>query len=158
MIETRAYRGDDRADFLSLYRACLRHYRIPAATPDEEERVCGLLDAGRHMSCLMAYDQGRPAGFATWALTFPAGAGIALYMKEVFVAHAARGNGVGKALLAGLIAIAEAENCVRFDWQTDASNQASQAFYDAIGAPAYDKKTYRIMASDFHTFAQRLRD
>ena len=156
MIETRSFTAGDRDDFLSLYRDCLRHYGIPPATPAQEARVLELLASGRHMSCLMAYDGNRPAGFATWALTLPAGAGVALYMKEIFVSRTARGKGAGRALLAGLLGIAQAEGCARFDWQTDGDNQNAQAFYAGIGAPNKDKKTYRIMAAEFQEFTRRL--
>lgn len=156
MIETRAYDAGQSAAFLTLYRACLDHYEISPATPEEEARVLSLLSTGRHMSCLMAYDGGTPVGFATWALTFPAGTGVALYMKEIFVDHAAQGNGVGRALLAGLAAIAENEGCTRVDWQTDGNNETAQRFYAAIGAPAKDKRSFRVMADDFADFRARL--
>jgi len=104
------------------------------------------------MSCLMAYDGGTPLGFATWGLTFPAAAGTALYMKELYVDSAARGHGVGRALLAGLLDIAHAEGCERLDWQTDGTNATSQAFYLSIKAPKYEKATFRIEASNFMTF------
>ncbi|MEL7257734.1 MAG: hypothetical protein AAFN80_07800, partial [Pseudomonadota bacterium] len=68
------YSPDQASAFLTLYRACLAHYGIPAATVVEESRVVTLLDGGRHMSCLMAYEDDTPLGFATWVLTFPAGA------------------------------------------------------------------------------------
>lgn len=156
MIHTRDYAAEDRADFRALHRACLRYYAVPAATQADEERILTLLASGRHMSCLMAYDGAEPVGFATWALTFPAGAGIALYMKEIFVTEAARGKGVGRALLAGLLSIAEAEECTRFDWQTDGNNLDAKAFYAAIGAPAKDKRSFRVMAADFSAFRKRL--
>ncbi|MEO3414478.1 GNAT family N-acetyltransferase [Roseovarius sp. CAU 1744] len=156
MIETRPYAAEDQEDFLTLYRACLRHYDIPPATAEQEERILALLASGRHMSCLLAHDGARPVGFATWALTFPAGAGVALYMKEIFVTGAARGTGAGRALLAGLLDIAQAEGCVRFDWQTDGDNKNGQAFYTAINAPEKAKKTYRIMAAEFQDFIDRL--
>ncbi|WP_306114266.1 MULTISPECIES: GNAT family N-acetyltransferase [unclassified Roseovarius] len=156
MIRTQPFTEKGRDDFLALYRDCLRHYGIAPATPEEEERILSLLASGRHMSCLMAYDGTQPAGFATWALTFPAGAGIALYMKEIFVAEAARGRGVGRALLAGLVSIAEQEGCTRFDWQTDGDNLAAQTFYAAIGAPGKDKRSFRVMAADFSAFRARL--
>ena len=156
MIRTRAFADEDREDFLILYRACLHHYGIPAASPAEEARVLSLLLAGRHMSCLMAYDGPRPVGFTTWALTFPAGAGVALYMKEIFVSDAARGMGAGRALLAGLLEIAQAENCVRVDWQTDGGNRAAQAFYAAINAPVNDKRSFRVMADAFASFRASL--
>lgn len=156
MIETRKFAAGRAADFLRLYRECLRHYKLPAATDDQENRILALLISRRHMSCLMAYDGAQPVGFATWALTFPAGTGVALYMKELFVRGKARGNGAGQALLAGLIQIAEDEGCLRFDWQTDDSNTGSQAFYAALDAPLHDKKTYRITQQDYAKFRIRL--
>ncbi len=156
MIETRPYDTGQSAAFLTLYRACLVHYNIAAATSEDEERILSLLASGRHMSCLMAFDGKVPVGFATWTLTFPAGAGLALYMKEIFVDRIARGRGVGRHLLAGLIEIAEAEGCVRFDWQTDGDNSAAQAFYASIDAPANPKISYRLTASEFRRFKTEL--
>jgi GNAT superfamily N-acetyltransferase len=156
VIQTRGYTAADAKDFLRLYRDCLRHYGIEPATPDQEARVLGILKSGRHMSCLMAYDGPSPVGFATWALTLPAAAGVALYMKEIFVRDTARGKGAGRALLAGLIQIAEDEGCHRFDWQTDGSNAGSQAFYAALDAPTHDKKSYRIAQQDYAKFRTRL--
>ena len=157
MIQTRQFAEGDRDDFLTLYRSCLAHYKIQPATREQEERVISLLSEGRHMSCLMAYDGMQPVGFATWVLTFPAGAGLALYMKEIFVDQNSRGKGAGRALLSGLLKVAATEGCVRFDWQTDGDNLGAQAFYAAIGAPAKDKKTYRVTAADFRSFDKRLR-
>ncbi|MFK7940357.1 MAG: GNAT family N-acetyltransferase [Roseovarius sp.] len=156
MIRTCQYDTGQESDFLTLYRACLAHYAIPAATPEQEARVTELLASGRHMSCLMAYEGDTPVGFATWTLTFPAGAGLALYMKELFVDGSARGAGAGRALLAGLVGIAQAEGCTRMDWQTDRSNALSQAFYTRINAPSFDKLTYRIGAAEFAGFRAAL--
>ncbi len=156
MIRTQSFAEGERDHFLTLYRDCLRHYGIPPATPAEESRILSLLGSGRHMSCLMAYDGAQPVGFATWALTFPAGAGVALYMKEIFVTDAARGRGVGRALLAGLVSIAEDEDCTRFDWQTDGDNRGARAFYAAIDAPGKDKRSFRVAAAEFAAFRKRL--
>ena len=156
MIRTRPFAQADQGDFLILYRACLDHYGISPATPEQETRILTLLASGRHMSCMMAYDGTQPTGFATWVLTFPAGAGVALYMKEIFVADSARGQGVGRALLAGLLQVAQDEGCTRFDWQTDGDNLQAQAFYAAIGAPAKDKRSFRIVDTDFEAFRSRL--
>ncbi len=155
-MQIRDYSPNQASALLRLYRVCLAHYGIPAATSEEESRVVALLDAGRHMSCLMAYEEDTPLGFATWVLTFPAGTGLALYMKEIFVLDAARGKGVGRTILSMLLDRAEAEGCTRMDWQTDGSNLVSQNFYDLVGAQKFDKITYRIPQNEFATFRQRL--
>lgn len=156
MIQTRDYTFRDNESFLIVYRACLAHYGIAPASPEQERRVTDLLNAGRHMSCVMAYEGDVPVGFATWALTVPAAAGVALYMKELFVMGAARGKGVGRTLLVGLLRRAEAEGCVRMDWQTDATNPLSQAFYANLGASKFDKLNYRIPAAEFAGFRAAL--
>lgn len=156
MIETRPYVPGNGAAFETLYHGYLDHYRLGPPDGAETAQLIAYLDAGRHMSCLMAYDGDRPVGFATWALTFPAGRGTALYMKELFVDPEARGKGVGRHLLAGLAGIAEAEGCVRLDWQTDGDNQGAQAFYQAVGAPRLEKLTYRVPAEDLAAFRRRL--
>jgi len=156
VIETRPYAPGDGAAFETLYHGYLDHYRLGPPNGAETARLIALLDDGRHMSCLMAYDGGRPVGFATWALTFPAGRGTALFMKELFVDPQARGQGVGRHLMAGLVEIAEAEGCVRFDWQTDGDNAGAQAFYESLGAPQVEKLSYRVPADTLAAFRARL--
>lgn len=63
---------------------------------------------------------------------------------------------MGRALLAGLLRVAQDEGCTRFDWQTDGNNPHSQAFYAAINAPVKDKISYRVMAEDFERFRMSL--
>lgn len=156
MIETRPYAREHAGDFEVLLQDCMAHYGIPPATDQQMARVIELLDNGRHMSCLLAFDDGQPMGFATWTLTFPAGAGVALYMKELFVSQTARGRGVGRHLLAALARIAEAEGCERMDWQTDGTNALSRAFYTSINAPRYEKHSYRVLRADLAEFRERL--
>lgn len=108
-----------------------------------------LLDQGRYLSCEIAYVSETPAAFATWALVFPAGAGMALFMKELFVAPAFQGQGVGRAMMAHLTQIAIREGCKRIDWQTDADNLGARTFYNNIGASVIDKVSYRVTASEY---------
>ncbi|MEM6480598.1 MAG: hypothetical protein AAF922_00130 [Pseudomonadota bacterium] len=106
MITTRGYTSEDEGAFLALYRECLSHYGLEPATSQQEARILLLLNSGRHMSCHIAFQGTRPLGFATWVLTFPSGTDVALYMKELFVTKAARGEGTGRAIMASLVRIA----------------------------------------------------
>ena len=156
MIRTAAYGAEDGAEFLRLYRASMEHYDCPRPEPAVEAQLLDLLARERHMSCVMAFDEGGAVGFATWGLVFPAGLGAALYLKELYVDAAARGSGAGRALLAHLVRIAEAEGCTRFDWQTDGPNLEAQRFYATLGAPVLDKVTYRVPRDGFAGFLTRL--
>lgn len=152
----REYRGEHAEAFRALYRACLAHYGIPAATRTQEDRVLALLNAERHMACHLAFRNDEALGFATWGLSFPAGAGISLVMKELFVVEHGRGFGVGKALLSALVDIAQREGCERFDWSTDGKNTSAQALYAAIHAVPYNKQAYRVPKDGFSDFQSRL--
>lgn len=156
MITTRGFEPSDAEAFLTLYRECLDFYDVPPATAEMEATLIEHLSARRHMSCELAFVDGSPAGFATWALTFPARNGMALLMKELFVADRARETGVGRALMAALLHHADHHGCVRMDWQTDGTNTGSRAFYAKLGAPEFAKISYRIPGEDFARFAKDL--
>lgn len=153
MIHVRAYSADDAPHILDLNRRLLDYYNLPAATAAEERRLIALVDCGRHLSFILAFMDDVPVGFASWVLTFPAGTGVALFMKELFVVPAFQGRGVGQALMRQLVAVARAEGCKRIDWQTDGDNAAALAFYARMGAPVIDKVSYRVPAADFDRFA-----
>ncbi|KAB7613688.1 GNAT family N-acetyltransferase [Amylibacter sp. SFDW26] len=155
-LTIRAFDEKDIDAFRTLYQECLAYYQVAAASPEQEERVISLLIAERHMACHIAFDGTIPLGFATWGLNFPAGAGISLVMKELFVSSNARGKGVGKALLSTLIDVAREEGCTRFDWATDGTNKGAQKFYAALDAPKMTKQSYRISSEKYEKFQSRL--
>ncbi|MEM8596932.1 MAG: GNAT family N-acetyltransferase [Pseudomonadota bacterium] len=150
------YHPEHAEAFRALHRACLAHYGIAPAKAAEEDRVLRLLEAERHMACHLAFRGEVALGFATWGLAFPAAAGIALVMKELFVADHGRGQGVGRALIAALLAVAEEEQCERFDWATDGTNEAAQAFYAALDAPEKPKRSFSVPKTQFQAFRQQL--
>jgi GNAT superfamily N-acetyltransferase len=83
----------------------------------------------------MAEWDGRPAGFALWFLNFSTWQGKpGIYLEDLFVRPAFRRNGIGKALLRHLAAIAVAEGWPRFVWQVLDWNTPAIEFYEAHGA------------------------
>ena len=152
------FRAEHAEAFRGLHRACLVHYALPPASKAEEERILSLLQAERHMAGHLAFRGDDPVGFATWGFAFPAGSGISLVMKELFVAEHGRRMGVGAALLSALVEVAEQEGCVRFDWATDGENAKAQAFYASVGAPEKPKKSYSLPRQNFQRFLRRTKD
>jgi GNAT superfamily N-acetyltransferase len=68
-----------------------------------------------------------------------------LYLEDLFVRPAARGHGVGKALLAWLARTALERGCGRLDWAVLDWNAPSIAFYRSLGAVAQgDWTIYRL--------------
>lgn len=157
-VTVNAFGSEHAEAFRQLHRACLAHYAIPPATQAQEDRILALLLAERHMACHLAFRDEEPVGFATWGFAFPAGPGVSLVMKELFVAEHGRRAGVGKALLSALVEIARREDCVRFDWATDGDNAVAQAFYASIDAPEKPKVNFSVPSADLDGFLRRLDD
>jgi diamine N-acetyltransferase len=83
--------------------------------------------------------KGEPAGFALWFYNFSTFRGRhGIYLEDLYVRPAARGHGLGKALLAGLARRCVAENLARLEWSVLDWNEPSIAFYKLQGAELMD--------------------
>jgi GNAT superfamily N-acetyltransferase len=83
----------------------------------------------------MAEWDGQPAGFALWFLNFSTWEGKpGIYLEDLFVRPAFRGNGIGKALLKQLASLAVKEGWTRFVWQVLDWNTPAIEFDEAHGA------------------------
>lgn len=90
---------------------------------------------------------GAPVGFALWFHNYSTWeARRGLYLEDLFVRPAARGRGVGRALLEHLAAVAVARGCGRFEWSVLDWNAPAIGFYEALGAR--EMREWRIMRVD----------
>ncbi len=105
-----------------------------------------LFGAKPQAECLIAELDGTAVGFALFFpnySTFLAKPG--LYLEDLFVRAAARGHGVGKALLAQLAKLAIERGCGRFEWSVLDWNASAIAFYESLSAKAQSEWTiYRV--------------
>jgi GNAT superfamily N-acetyltransferase len=66
-------------------------------------------------------------------------------LKELFVSAHARGQGIGRQLVAWVARYAADAGCGRMDWNVKASNHAGIAFYEGLGAVRVaDRLSYRL--------------
>ena len=85
---------------------------------------------------------GAPQGFALFFHNFSTFEGRpGVYLEDLFVRPAARGSGLGKALLSRLAAIAVERDCARLEWSVLDWNEPSIGFYKALGARMMDEWT-----------------
>ena len=85
---------------------------------------------------------GAAQGFALFFHNFSTFEGKpGIWLEDLYVRPAARGGGLGKALLAHLAALAAARGCARLEWSVLDWNAPSIAFYRALGARALDEWT-----------------
>lgn len=57
---------------------------------------------------------------------------LTCYLQDLFTDQAARGQGVGRALIEGVYAQAKAANITRVYWQTQTTNTAGRLLYDKV--------------------------
>lgn len=106
---------------------------------------------------LLAWDDGRLVGFASYSFVWPAiGLTRSLYLKELYVAGPARQRGVGRLLMQHVFDLAVQNACTRVEWTTDRDNPAAQQFYAQLGVPVRESKLfYRIEGDDLRQRALR---
>jgi ribosomal protein S18 acetylase RimI-like enzyme len=98
---------------------------------------------------LLAWNADQLVGFAAYSFLWPAvGLTRSLYLKELYVAEACRGQGIGKLLMQNLIEIAAKSACSRVEWTTDDDNPGAQAFYESLGMPRNSSKLFYRLEGD----------
>jgi GNAT superfamily N-acetyltransferase len=106
---------------------------------------------------IIASVDSEPMGFALFFhnySTFLAQRGI--YLEDLFVRPAARGKGVGYALLSELARIALERNCGRLEWAVLDWNELAIDFYKRIGArPLDDWTVFRLTGDALEQLARK---
>ncbi|WCT77172.1 GNAT family N-acetyltransferase [Novosphingobium humi] len=100
---------------------------------------------------------GAPQGFALFFHNFSTFEGRpGIYLEDLYVRPAARGSGLGKALLLHLAALAQERGCARLEWSVLDWNTPSIEFYRRMGAKPMEQWT--VMRVDGATLAQLAAD
>jgi len=85
---------------------------------------------------------GTAQGFALFFHNFSTFEGKpGIYLEDLFVSPAARGAGLGKALLTHLAALAVERGCARLEWSVLDWNAPAIGFYQKLGARLMDEWT-----------------
>lgn len=133
MPAIRALRSADRAQWESLWNGYLRFYRQHLPAEVTHATFARLLDERTAPHGLVAEDDGRLVGFvhylfhpSTWALR------DVCYLEDLFVDPAARGGGVGRALINAVYAAADRAQAASVYWMTQEFNAEGRALYDTL--------------------------
>ncbi|WP_439859015.1 GNAT family N-acetyltransferase [Pseudomonas sp. MBLB4136] len=100
---------------------------------------------------------GVAAGFALFFHNFSTFLGKpGLYLEDLYVRPAARGAGLGKALLSRLASLAVERGCGRLEWGVLDWNEPAIGFYQRLGAKPLDEWTpYRLTGAALRELAQQ---
>ena len=122
----------DEAAWRGLWSQYLAFYDVTLTPEVTAATWARLMDPASPMKMRLAVVDGVPVGFAihmhhpsTWV------AGEDCYLEDLFLAPAARGKGLGRALIDDLIALARARGWHRLYWHTDEGNANARKLYDS---------------------------
>ena len=99
---------------------------------------------------------GEPVGFAVFFPSYSTWeARPGLYLEDLFVRPAARGKGIGRALLEYLARVTLERGWARFEWRVLDWNEPSINFYRKLGAEALDDWTvFRVVGPALERLAE----
>lgn len=102
------------------------------------------------MRLLLAHDGERVAGMICWTLMHELYSGeTRVFISDVAVDRAARGRGIGAALMAEVKAWARARGAAKLTWEVWYRNDSAKAFYQQLGAVIDDEAVpYRLRLAD----------
>ena len=130
---------------LALIRELAAYEREPhAVLATEADLLRDGFGARPYFECLIAEEDGQPAGFALYFFNYSTWRGRpGIHLEDLFVRPPFRGRGIGKALLTRVAAVAVERQCGRLQWDVLDWNQPAIDFYHRLGAKFLDE--WRIM-------------
>ena len=130
---------------LTFIRALATYERAPEAViATEADLLRDGFGPNPFYYCLIAEQEGRPAGFAFYFFDYSTWLGRSgIYLEDIFVHPEFRGLGIGKALLKQVAVIAQEKGCARLKWAV--LDTPAIDFYRAMGAEFMDEwRTVRV--------------
>jgi GNAT superfamily N-acetyltransferase len=108
---------------------------------------------------VIAEADGMTVGFALFCHNYSTFLGRrGLWLEDLFVRPASRGQGIGRALLEHLAEVAVARGCGRLEWAVLDWNQPAINFYQQLGAKPMDEWTvFRVTGPAIAALARRFR-
>lgn len=132
MIIRAATPADEQA-WRGLWQGFLDYYDVNLALQVTDFTWKRLMDPASPLKARLAVQGETVLGFAihqhhpsTWVM------GDDCYLEDLFVSPDARGQGVGRALIADLQDYARAKGWQRLYWNTDETNETARRLYDSI--------------------------
>ena len=131
----------------------LRH-EVVATVESSRESIFG---SDSCTEVLIAELHGEPVGFAIYFSTystFLARQGI--YLEDIYVREAVRGQGIGKQLLSAVARVAAERQCGRLEWSVLDWNKPAIDFYESLAAEAQSEWIkYRLTGDALQALANQ---
>ena len=148
----------DAALLSQMLRQAFAFYGDTISLRDNEliDRMDRYLNAQPGYEAIIGEVESEPRGFAIFAPVFwTVDCEIALFLKEIYVLGHDRGQGLGRALMRELAALALDRGWTRVVWTVDNSNQRALKFYRSLpGARPLTKTLYMQSGDGLKRFAE----
>jgi GNAT superfamily N-acetyltransferase len=123
----------DRTQWEPLWRAYLDFYRVQWSDEVANATFARIFDPLEPVHARVAERGDELIGFtrylfqrSTWLLD------PQCYLQDLYVSEAARGRGVGRALIAAVVGAAKEAGAARVFWNTHETNAVARKLYDAV--------------------------
>ena len=142
-LAIRPARPGEAALVLAFVRELAEYEKLSHEVAATEAMIdAALFGTQPRVFCDIAEWDGAPVGFALWFPDFSTFSGrTGIYLEDLFVRPAHRGNGIGKALMANLARRCAMNGWSRLQWAVLDWNTPSIAFYKSLGAVLLDEWT-----------------
>ena len=155
-LTIRAAARDDVAAIVRLIHGLAQFEKLTHLVRVTPESLAPHLFGERPVAeALVAERAGRIVAFALFFTNFSTFLALpGLYLEDLFVEPAERGQGIGQALLEHLARLAATRGCGRFEWSVLDWNEGAIRFYQRMGATVMpDWRICRIAGPALAAFA-----
>ena len=133
-VIVRSVTNEDFAQWLPLWEGYNRFYERPVFSPEITQVTWSrFLDAYEPMYAMVAEKNGALLGLVHY-LFHRSTISVApdCYLRDLYTNEAARGHGIGRALIEGVYERAKEAGCPRVYWQTHETNLTAMKLYDKV--------------------------
>lgn len=140
---------NDVPQILQFIKALAEFEHMADQVVATEQDLTKWIFAEKKVEVIICEAQGNPVGFALYFTNFSTFIGKpGIYLEDLFVLPAYRGNGFGKLILKRLAEITVERDYGRLEWACLDWNEPSIQFYRSLGAePMNDWTVYRLSGS-----------
>ncbi len=129
----RALEPSDREAWGVLWTGYLTFYKTTLPPEQYDLTWSRFHDPAEPMYALGAFEGGQMLGLAHYLYQRTCwSAGPTCYLQDLFTVDAARGKGVGRALIEAVYAAAKIEGASRVYWQTHETNATAMVLYNKV--------------------------
>ena len=123
------------SDYAAIHKL-IKEFAIFQKTPEKVKITLEEMIAQQdYINCYVAVTEDDDViGYTSYSLVYYSWVGKSVYLDDVYVTAAFRGNQVGFRLMQTVFDIAKKEKCNRVRWQVSRWNTHAMEFYEKLGA------------------------